>query len=127
MAGKQGTKKVDIRLACGRIETGGTSVAGEVMNAPGAKLEPSVVRWIVPDGRLTDELGIRIIKEAGKVTLDKGPLEKPLQCMIINGLPYLSWDDFVPIRLWLMRSHKAGRPMPHLSDGKNPKGRQTLD
>ena len=91
------------------------------MTAPGGKMESSVVRWIVPDGRLTDELGIRITKEAGKVTLDKGPLEKPIQCMIINRLPYLSWEDFIPIRQRLMKSHREGRPTPQVPDGKNPK------
>ena len=69
------------------------------------------MRWIVPDGRLTDELGIRIIKYGGKTTLDKGPLTKPIEAIMINGLPYLTWADFAPIRQHLMESHKAGRPV----------------
>ena len=109
MACKQGTKKVDMKLACGRIEPGGMSMNGEVMAGPGHKPDSSTVRWIVPDNRLTEELGIRITKYAGKVTLDKGPLEKPIDAITFNRLPYLSWSDFIPIRNLLANSHRSGR------------------
>ena len=78
------------------------------MVAPGKKPDTSTVRWIVHDNRLTDELGTRITKYAGKAILDKGPLEKPIEAMIINHLPYLNWADFAPIRSLLASSHKAG-------------------
>ena len=67
-----------MKLACGRIEPGGMTGDGEVMAAAGKKPDTSTVRWIVPDGRLTGELGIRITKYMGKVILDKGPLENQL-------------------------------------------------
>ena len=90
--------------------------------SPGHKMEASTVRWIVPDHRLTQELGIRITKYRGRVILDKGPLKEPIEAMVINHLPYLTWTDFAPIRQLLADSHKAGRPQwkepdePHIED-----------
>ena len=80
-----------MKLAGGRIEMGGRANHGEVMAGPGVKPDTSTVGWIVPDGRLTTELGVRITKYAGHVTLDKGPLTRPIKAVIINRLPYLKW------------------------------------
>ena len=91
---------------------------GEVMVGPGKKPDISTVRWIVPDNRLTDELGIRITKYAGKVILDRGPLDKPIEAVIINRLPYLTWPDFLPIRNLLANSHRSGRPAWQKPDRK---------
>ena len=118
MAGRRGTKRVDMKLACGRIEPGGMTANGEVMVGPGNKPDTSTVRWIVPDNRLTDELGIRITKYAGKVILDKGPLDKPIEAMIINRLPYLTWADFAPIRNLIANSHRSGRAAWQETDKK---------
>ena len=91
------------------------TVNGEVMVEP-PKDQPSnsTVRWIVPDGRLTKELGMRITKYAGRVTLDKGPLKNnTIEAVIINSLPCLTWDDFKPIRNMLANSHLTGRTPWH--------------
>ena len=78
--GNQEQKKVPMKIAGGRIELGGMTVNGEVMVSPddgrGGRPDDSTVRWIVPDDRMTTELGIRITKQNGKVILDKGPLKK---------------------------------------------------
>ena len=84
---KPGTRRVNMRLAGGTIESGGMTANGEVMVGPGRKLDNSTVRWIVPDNRLNEELGIRITKQGGKVILDKGPLEKTIEAVMINRLP----------------------------------------
>ena len=76
VAGRKGANRVDIKLAGGRFEPGGMTASGEVMVGPGHKPDTSTVRWIVPDNRLTDELGIRITKFAGSVFLDRGPLTR---------------------------------------------------
>ena len=110
MAGHRGTKKVDMKLAGGHIQPGGMTANGEVMMGPGRQPDTSTVRWIVPDDRLTKELGIRITKYNGQVILDKGPLKQPIEALIINRLPYLSWKDFSPLRDLLAESHRAGRP-----------------
>ena len=102
---------MEIKLAGGHLEPGGMTANGEVMMPPGPQQDTSTVRWIVPDDRLTNELGIRITKYNGHVILDKGPLERPIEAQIINRLPYLSWKDFSPIRDLLATSHRAGRPL----------------
>ena len=114
-----------MRLAGGTIESGGMTANGEVMVGPGRKLDNSTVRWIVPDNRLNEELGIRITKQGGKVILDKGPLEKPIEAVIINRLPYLNWSDFVPIRQMLFDSHRNGRPSWQPKGNKGEKTKST--
>ena len=101
---------VEMKLAGGNKAPGGTTTFGEVMVGPGEQPTESTVRWIVPDDRLTTELGIRITKFRGRVILDKGPLKKPIRAIMIDRLPYLTWQDFHPLREALARSHKAGRP-----------------
>ena len=96
-----------MKLAGGRIEPGGMTANGEVMVVPGNQLSDSTVRWIVPDGCLTRELGMRITKYDGRVILDKGPFKTPIEALVINGLPYLTWDDFRPIRNMLANSHRT--------------------
>ena len=76
-----------MKLAGGLIETGGMTVNGEVMVGPNHKFDTATVRWIVPDNRLTKEVGIRITKFDGLVILDRGPLTKPIKALIINNLP----------------------------------------
>ena len=99
-----------MKLAGGHIEPGGMTANGEVMVDPSKQYSTSTARWIVPDGRLTTELGIRITKCAGRVILDKGPLEKkPIEAVNINRLPYLTWKDFGPLRDLLANSHRKGR------------------
>ena len=110
-----------MKLAGGRIEPGGMTANGEVMMGPGNQTDTSTVRWIVPDGRLTTELGIRITKYAGRVTLDKGPLNTPIDAVLINRLPYLTWKDFAPIRNLLANSHRTGRTP--WDGGENKKNR----
>ena len=109
MAGRRGSNRVDMKLAGGLIEPGGMTAHGEAMVGPGIKPDKSTVRWIVPDNRLTDELGIRITKYDGKVILDKGPLNKPADAVILNRLPCLAWKEFAPIRDLLANSHRSGR------------------
>ena len=115
---ENGTKKVEMKLAGGHSEPGGMTANGEVMIGPGNQPDTSTVRWIVPDGRLTTELGIRITKYAGRVTLDKGPLKQPIDAIIINRLPYLTWKDFAPIRNLLANSHRTGITPWHGDENK---------
>ena len=115
IAGKRGTKRVEMKLASGKVD-GGMTPIGEVMTVPGPPKEESEVRWIVPDDRLTRELGMRIVKHKGKVTMDPGPLKKPIEAVMINRLPYLTWEQFNPIREMLAKSHEYGRPSWHDDD-----------
>ena len=98
-----------MKLAGGSNAPGGMTAFGEVMVGPGEQPSESTVRWIVPDDRLTTELGIRITKCRGRVTLARGTTEKPIRAIMIDRLPYLTWQDFHPLREALARSHKAGR------------------
>ena len=36
-------------------------------------------------------------------------LSQPIQGVVINGLPYIDWSQFQPIRWALQQSHQAGR------------------
>ena len=62
------------------------------------KPDPTSSKWIVPECRLTDELGIEIVKSKGRVRLSGGLLEKPIECTIIDKLPYLERSDFESLR-----------------------------
>ena len=108
---------MEMKLASGKID-GGMTPIGEVMTVPCPPKEESEVRWIVPDDRLCRELGMRIVKYKGKVTIDKGPLKRPIEAEIINRLPYLTWEQFKPIREMLAKSHEYGRPSWHGNDKK---------
>ena len=68
--------------------------------------DPYRVRWIAPEGRITEDLGITIIRSPAGTELTGGVLgETVIKAQRIEKMDYLAWDDFEKIRLHLGRAH----------------------
>ena len=69
----------------------------------------SKCHWICPIGRMRTELGLDFIWTARGPIITGGMLSQPIRGVEINGLPYIDWAQFQPIRWALQQSHQAGR------------------
>ena len=120
MPGGAKTRKVVMHLAGEKTFKAKMSIYGEVMQGPPedeekiddeggwttVRTDPYRVRWIAPEGRITEDLGITIIRSPAGTELTGGVLgETVIKAQRIEKMDYLSWDDFEKIRLHLGRAH----------------------
>ncbi|CAE7231546.1 unnamed protein product [Symbiodinium sp. CCMP2592] len=70
---------------------------------------PSSRDWLLSVRRLVDAGGAFSWNQSGATVtyLDQHGRHQTIECLIQNGLPFLSWQDFRPIRIMLSRFHKA--------------------
>ena len=80
---------------------------GEIMVKVGASVG-DLGRWIVPACRLTNELGVTILQDAKGMVLRFAD-GREVVTLRIKGLHYLKWDEFVPIKEALAKSHMQNR------------------
>ena len=120
MTGGKKKHNVVMHLAGNKTLQAKMSIYGEVMQGPPEDEEkkdvngwtneqspdPYRVRWIVPEGRIAEELGITINRKPTVTELTGGILDKTVITAQRNEkMDYLTWDDFEKIRLQLGKAH----------------------
>ena len=73
--------------------------------------------WICPVGRIHTELGLDFMWTVRGPVITGCMLSQPIQGVEINGLPYIGWEQFQPIRRALQQSHQAGMLPPTIYCG----------
>ncbi len=94
-------KPIEVKLAGDVRVSAAMTQHGEVM------LRDSV-GWIVPMGRMAKEMGVKVVWSSRGVDVFC-PGGRTFPAQLINGLPYIKYDDFLPIRKALITSHHQGR------------------
>ena len=113
MAGGIKTRNVVMHLAGKKTLRAKMSIYGEVMQGPPEDEEkrdeggwtnvrytdPYRVRWIAPEGRIAEDLGITIQRDPVMTQLTGGILgETVIKANRIDKLDYLDWEDFKRLR-----------------------------
>ena len=106
MSGQKG-RPITVSLAGGNKTLAAMTQTGEVM------LERKFDRtsgysWIVPVSRLVRELGAKLEWNIKGLSIQL-PSGKKCVAELDDGLAYLSWEDFEPLRNELVTSHRLGR------------------
>ena len=99
-------KPVTVKLAGGQEIQAAMTQHGEIM-LPGRD-DQDTAGWILPVSRITKELGIKVTWGPEGVVLTHADGRK-VKARTEQGLAFLQWDDFVPIRSALIESHKKGK------------------
>ena len=99
-------KPVTVKLAGGQEIRAAMTQHGEIM-LPGRE-DQDRAGWILPVSRLTKELGIKVTWGPHGVTLIH-PDGREVRARTEQGLTFLDWVDFAPIRSALIESHRQGR------------------
>jgi hypothetical protein len=106
MNGKPGTHFFEVGLAGGLAGQGAMTQYGEVM----VRCKSAASGWICPVSRVVRELGMKFEwGKAGAKLVDTDGTVVP--AVYDDGLMYLTWEAFQPIRSRLIENHKGGRPM----------------
>ena len=120
MPGGGKTRNVVMHLAGKKTLQARMSIYGEVMQGPPEDEEkrneggwttvrytdPYRVRWIAPEGRIAEDLGITINRAPTVTELTGGVLgETVIRAHRIEKLDYLAWEDFAKIRIHLGEAH----------------------
>jgi len=99
-------KPVTVKLAGGQEIRAAMTQHGEIM-LPGRE-DQDKVGWILPVSRMTKELGIKVTWGPQGFTLTH--LDgREVKARTEQGLAFLDWADFAPIRAALIDSHRQGR------------------
>ena len=120
MNGGGRTRKVVMHLAGKKTLQAKMSIYGEVMQGPPEEEEkkdegrwttvqytdPYRVRWIAPEGRIAEDLGVTISRYPTGTELTGGILgDSIIRAQRIDKMDYLTWEDFEKVRLPLGESH----------------------
>ena len=105
------TKRIWVGLALNQCTEAGITMGGELMRAPPkyGPQKPQSGGWICPITRIRTELGMDFLWTARGPVIDGGMLKQPIVGIVINGLPYCTWEQFQGIRWALQQSHQMGR------------------
>ena len=110
MYGKGNGQKVNMKLAGNVTKATAMNQFGEVMIKDSQPKGQYDIGWILPVSRLQDELGITISYRGDGSSVLVYPTGDEVILIRDQGLAYVEWDDFWPIRKLLAESHKHGRP-----------------
>ena len=117
-SGRTKGKAVHMKVAGNPVKPAIMNQFGEVMMKDSFPRGQYDIGWIPPVCRMQDEVGLEVkFKRDGTAALVY-PTGDEVTLHRDQGLVYISWDDFWPIRKLLAESHRNGRPhstmkMPH--------------
>ena len=103
--GKRPGKKVGLSLAGNSVRVAIMNEFGELMMEE-EKPTPSDIGWILPVSRLQGELGMGVMWNPDGTADLLHPDGQRTSLILDDGLTFMPWEDFQPIRMALGNSHK---------------------
>ena len=105
----KGTKVV-MKLAGNVLVPGYMTGIGEVMMQENPRKHDYDITWILPVNRLQEELEVEVRWRADGTAALYFPDGKVVELIRQQGLSFIDYEDFMPIRQQLAVSHQKGRP-----------------
>ena len=99
-----------MKLAGNVTEYGVMTVSGEVRMRSGMSRGAHDIGWILPMARIQEELGMEARWKCDGSAVLLCPDGKEVQLVKDQGLQFIKWEDFQPIRATLQKSHLKKRP-----------------